>query len=50
MLGRPGATEYAVRLDRLWFAPFVGAAPQVATGVPGFKVRLEGHRSGDDLW
>jgi hypothetical protein len=50
MLGRPGETEYAVRLDRLWFAPFVGSAPQVDTGVPGFEARLEGHRSGDDLW
>jgi hypothetical protein len=50
MLGRPGETEYAVRLDRLWFAPFVGAAPRVQTGVPGFKARLEGHRSGDNLW
>jgi hypothetical protein len=50
MLGRPGETEYAVRLDRLWFAPFVGPAPQVETGIPGFEARLEGHHSGDDLW
>jgi len=50
MLGRPGETEYAVRLDRLWFAPFVGPTPHVETGMPGFKARLEGHRSGDDLW
>jgi hypothetical protein len=50
LLGRPGQDEYAVRLDRLWFAPFVGPSPKVETGMPGFSVRLEGHRSGDDLW
>jgi hypothetical protein len=50
LLGRPRQTEYAVRLDRLWFAPFVGARPVVATGLPGYSVRLELHRSGDDLW
>ena len=50
LLGRPGETEYAVRLDRLWFAPFVGPTPEVDTGIPGFEARLEGHRSGDDLW
>lgn len=50
LLGRPGQDEYAVRLDRLWFAPFVGPHPQVASGVPGFSARLERHRSGDDLW
>jgi hypothetical protein len=50
LLGRPGVTEYAVRLDRLWFAPFVGSSPRVATGQPGYSVRLERHRSGDDLW
>jgi hypothetical protein len=50
LLGRPGRTEYAVRLDRLWFAPFVGPHPTVATGVAGYSARVEGHRSGDDLW
>jgi hypothetical protein len=50
LLGRPGVTEYAVRLDRLWFAPFVGPSPKVATGLPGYSVRVERHRSGDDLW
>jgi hypothetical protein len=50
LLGRPGQSEYSVRLDRLWFAPFVGSKPTVQSGQPGFTGRLERHRSGDDLW
>jgi hypothetical protein len=50
VLGRPGESEYAIRLDRLWFAPLVGAKPRVETGMPGFEARLAGHRAGDDLW
>jgi hypothetical protein len=50
LLGRPGETEYAVRLDRLWFAPLLGRSPRVETDVPGWSARLERHDTGDDLW
>jgi hypothetical protein len=50
MRTRPGVTAYPVRLDRLWFAPFVGPDPQVAAGTPGWTARREGRRTGDELY
>jgi hypothetical protein len=49
-LGRPGEEQYAVRLDRLWFAPLVGPSPRVEAASAGFEAALEHRRTGDDLW
>jgi hypothetical protein len=50
VLGRPGENEYPVRIDRLWFAPFLGPRPRVQSETPGFQASLEHRRTGDDLW
>jgi hypothetical protein len=47
---RPGVTSYPVRLDRLWFDAFLGSEPRVGAATPGWTARLEGHRTGDDLY
>jgi hypothetical protein len=41
---------YAIRLDRLWFSPFLGTSPTVASGTPGWNARLERVRAGDALY
>lgn len=30
-----GRTKYVIPLDKLWFAPFMGTAPELTTGQPG---------------
>lgn len=47
---RSGASRYAVRLDRLWFWPFVNGHVRVAMQTAGFGVRLVRLRSGDNLY
>jgi hypothetical protein len=50
MRARPGVTTYPVRLDRLWFAPFIGDDPRVEAATPGWNARREGRRTDDDLY
>jgi hypothetical protein len=47
---RPGVEQYPVRLDRLWFSPFLGPRPRFEVKAPGWVVRLERRQAGDDLW
>ena len=47
---RPGVDTYAIRLDRLWFWPFVRGARRLSMTSPGWKVERVGVKAGDDLY
>ena len=49
---KAGQDEYTVRLDRLWFSPFIGQRPRVEVQKPatGWSARLELHKTGDALY
>jgi hypothetical protein len=47
---RPGVQEYPVRVDRLWFWPFLGPRPRIEAEAPGWTVELKRRRAGDELW
>jgi hypothetical protein len=47
---QPGQMSYAIRLDRLWFAPLLGPHPSVTSETPGWTARLERRQTGDDLY
>ena len=48
--GYAGVERYSVRLDRLWFWPFVAAGARLSTASPGWRVRRVDVRAGDDLY
>jgi len=47
---RDGVMDYPVRIDRLWFWPFVGSRPRLSSLTPGYALHLVGLRSGDNLY
>jgi hypothetical protein len=48
---KPGQTRYAVRIDRLWFAPLLGPDPTVSADAPAdWSARVEGRKTGEDLY
>ena len=46
----PGERSYAVRLDHLWFWPFVGPRPEVSADTPGFEAEVRMVEAGDRLY
>lgn len=47
---RPGVDRYAVRLDRLWFWPYVGAGARLRSATPGWRIEQRSLKTGDDLY
>lgn len=47
---RKGVNTYAVRLDRLWYWPYVGAGTRLVSATPGWQVQRVGARAGDALY
>jgi hypothetical protein len=48
--GYEGIERYSVRLDRLWFWPFVATSAKLSTTAPGWQVRRVDVRATDDLY
>lgn len=50
LTGYRGVERYSVRLDRLWFWPFVATGAKLSSATPGWQVRRVDVRAGDDLY
>lgn len=50
LTGYEDDTRYSVRLDRLWFWPFVATGATLSTATPGWQVRRVDVDAGDDLY